>query len=219
VFDQAKEIAKELFVQLAAPRSYQRRHGKQVLDPEEFYRDQVFLPFLRELRANIDKRLSVFGQSRIQLLTQLRPEHITSANCSTTELYKKLTEQFSDRLPEPLQLFGELQRWKNESVILVNKPNYINLWMNDLLIKCDSILYPNIHFLLVFLATLPVTTSSAERAFSALKRIKTYCRSTMVESRLNGLAAAFIHKNVEIDPMKILHLFVQKHQRRLDFGL
>ena len=129
MFDQAKEIAKELFVQLVAPRSYQRRHGKQVLDPEEFYRDQVFLSFLRELRANIDKRLSVFSQSRIQLLTQLRPEHITSMNCSTTELYKKLTEQFFDRLPEPLQLFGELQRWKNECLELVNKPNYINLWM------------------------------------------------------------------------------------------
>jgi hypothetical protein len=84
VFDKAKEIANELFVQLAAPRSYQRRHGTQVLDPEEFYRDQVFLPFLRELRANIDKRLSVFSQSRIQLLTQLRPEHITSTNSSTT---------------------------------------------------------------------------------------------------------------------------------------
>jgi len=79
--------------------------------------------------------------------------------------------------------------------------------------------FPNIHFLFVFLAALPVTTSSAERAFSSLKRIKTYCRSTMVEDRLNGLAAAFIHKNVEIDAKKILDLFVQKHQRRFHFGL
>jgi hypothetical protein len=48
---------------------------------------------------------------------------------------------------------------------------------------------------------------------------KTYCRSTVVEDRLNGLAAAFIHKNVEIDAKKVLDLFVQKHQRRFDFGL
>jgi hypothetical protein len=91
--------------------------------------------------------------------------------------------------------------------------------MNDLLIKCDPILYPNIHYLLVFLATLPVTTSSAERTFSSLKRIKTYCRSTMGENRLNGLAAASIHKSVDIDANKILNLFVKKHPRRLDFGL
>ncbi|CAF3245606.1 unnamed protein product [Rotaria sp. Silwood2] len=127
-----------------------------------------------------------------------------------TELYKKLKDNFFDRLPEPLQLFGELKKWKNECIGLVNKPNYVNLWMNDLLIKCDRILYSNIHYLLVFLATPPVTTSSAERAFSSIKRIKTYCRSTMVEQRLNGLAAAFIHKNVEIDANKILDLFAKK---------
>ncbi|CAF3245589.1 unnamed protein product [Rotaria sp. Silwood2] len=53
-FEQAKEIAKELFVQPTAPRTYQRRHGQHILDPEEFYRDQVFLPFLRELKTNVD---------------------------------------------------------------------------------------------------------------------------------------------------------------------
>jgi hypothetical protein len=41
----------------------------------------------------------------------------------------------------------------------------------------------------------------------------------MIEERLNGLAAAFIHKNTEIDAKTILDLFVQKHQRRFDFGL
>ncbi|CAF3806215.1 unnamed protein product, partial [Rotaria magnacalcarata] len=119
-----------------APRTYQRRYGQDILDPEEFYRDQVFLPLLREL-------------------------------------------------------------------------------------KCDPILYPNIHYLLVFLATLPVTTSSVERAFSLLKRVKTYCRSTMGENRLNGLAvaAASIHKSVDIDANKILDLFLKKHPHRLDFGL
>ncbi|CAF3402606.1 unnamed protein product [Rotaria sp. Silwood2] len=218
VFEQAKQISEELFVQPAIPRTYQRRHGCQP-DPEEFYRDQVFRPFLHELKANIENRLSIFSQPCIQLLTQLRPEHITSTNCSIMELYKNFIEKFSDRLPQPFQLFGELERWKNECVNLMNKPNYVNMWMNDLLDKCDLVLYPNVRFLLVFLATLPVTTSSTERAFSSLKRIKTYCRSTMIENRLNGLAAAFIHKNVDIDAMKILDLFVQKHPRRLNFGL
>ena len=136
-----------------------------------------------------------------------------------TELYKKLTNNFFDRLPQLLELFGELERWRNECIDLMNKPNYINLWMNDLLTKCDPIIYPNIHYLLVFLATFSVTTSSAERALSSLKHIKTYCRSTMAENRLNGFAAAFIHKNVVIDANKILDLFVKKHPRRLNFRL
>ncbi|CAF5186163.1 unnamed protein product, partial [Rotaria magnacalcarata] len=69
-----------------APRTYQRRYGQDILDPEEFYRDQVFLPLLRELK----------------ILTRLRPEHITSTSCSITELYKKLTDNFFDRLLQPL---------------------------------------------------------------------------------------------------------------------
>ncbi len=48
VFEQAKEIAKELLIQPTAPRTYQRRHGQDILDLEEFYRDQVFLAFNRE---------------------------------------------------------------------------------------------------------------------------------------------------------------------------
>ena len=219
VFEQAKEIGNELFVQPVVPRSHQRRNGQNTLEPQEFYREKVFLPFLRELKANVEKRLSIFSNSRIQLLTQLRPERMAPTNCSTAELYKQLKTAFVDRLPQPLQLFSEIERWKIECSDLVNKPNYTNLWMNDLLTNCDPILFPNIKFLLGFLATLPVTTSSAERAFSALKRIKSYCRSTMVEDRLNGLAAAFIHKNEEIDAEKILNLFVEKHQRRFDFGL
>ena len=91
--------------------------------------------------------------------------------------------------------------------------------MNDLLIKCDPILYPNIYFLLVLLATLPATSSLAECAFSALKCIKMYCKSSIVESRLNSFTAAFILKNVEINAKKIPDLFVQRNQRRFDFRL
>ena len=75
---------------------------------------------------------------------------------------------------------------------LVEILSYVPLWPHDLLFKCDLILYTNIHFLLVFLAALSVTTSSAECSFSALDRIKTYCRSTMLKNRLHRLAAAFI---------------------------
>ncbi|CAF1397927.1 unnamed protein product [Rotaria sordida] len=46
VFEQAKQISEELFIQPAAPRTHQRRHGHRLLDPEEFYRDQneMYLP-------------------------------------------------------------------------------------------------------------------------------------------------------------------------------
>jgi hypothetical protein len=69
------------------------------------------------------------------------------------------------------------------------------------------------------LATLPVSTASAERSFSQLSTIKSYCRSTMKQNRLNGLAAAYIHKNLDINPAEILKLYTQRNSRRFDFEI
>lgn len=42
-----------------------------------------------------------------------------------------------------------------------------------LLNACDEICFPQIHFLLRMLVTLALSTASAERSFSSLKRLKT----------------------------------------------
>jgi len=47
-------------------------------------------------------------------------------------------------------------------------------------------MYPNIYKLLQILATLPVSTSSNERTFSNLKRMKTYLRNTIGEVSNKG---------------------------------
>jgi hypothetical protein len=69
------------------------------------------------------------------------------------------------------------------------------------------------------LATLPVLTASAERSFSQLSRIKSYYQSTMKQNRLNGFAAAYIHKDLDINPDEILKLYTQMNSRRFDFGV
>ncbi len=64
-----------------------------------------------------------------------------------------------------------------------------------------------------------VSTAFAERSFSQLSRIKSYCRSTMKQNRLNGLVAAYIHKDLDINLDGILKLYTQMHHRRLDLGV
>ena len=44
--------------------------------------------------------------------------------------------------------------------------------------------------------TIPVTTASAERNFSALKRVKTYLRNSMTQSWLNHCMLLHIHKEL-----------------------
>lgn len=78
-----------------------------------------------------------------------------------------------------------------------------------------EIFFPNIAILLQIFGTIPVTTATAERSFSVLKRLKTYLRNSMGESRLNGLALANISKDREINTEKIIDLFAQTKNRRM----
>lgn len=41
--------------------------------------------------------------------------------------------------------------------------------------------------------TIPVTTATAERSFSSVRRLKTYLRSTMTQMRLNNLFILYVH--------------------------
>jgi hypothetical protein len=84
--------------------------------------------------------------------------------------------------------------------------------------ECNEIFYPNIKTLLKIYSTLPVTTASTERTFSVLKLIKTYLRSTISETRLNGLALLYIYKDIPIDIDAILNIF-SRNKHRLEFSL
>jgi hypothetical protein len=129
-------------------------------------------------------------------------------------------KQFAGRLPSPLQLNSELERWHKKCTDLLQMDDdWRKKWLNEVIKETDGILYPNVRYLLIFLTTLPVSTASAERSFSQLSRIKSYCRSTMKQNRLNGLAAACIHKDLDINPDEILKLYTQMNSRRFDFGI
>ena len=79
----------------------------------------------------------------------------------------------------------------------------------------DSGTFSNIYVALKILAVLPVTRS-CERSVSAIRRLKTYLRSTMSQNRLNELAAMYIHKEINLDIDTVLDKFARKHPRRLE---
>ena len=67
--------------------------------------------------------------------------------------------------------------------------------------------------------TIPVTTCTAERSFSSLRRVKNYLRSTMSEERLNNIMLLHVHKEETdtLDLTEIARLFVSANTRRNDF--
>ena len=76
--------------------------------------------------------------------------------------------------------------------------------------------FNNIKVSLRILGTSPVTTCTCELSFSAMRRLKTYTRSTMVSERLSGIALMHVHQEIVPDIEKVIDLFSTKN-RRLSF--
>ncbi len=81
---------------------------------------------------------------------------------------------------------------------------------------CHPILFPLIKDMLKILLTLLVSIAGAERSFSTLRLLKTYLRSTTGQTRLNGLALMFIHRDVKINNENVINGFANQKKRRLN---
>ncbi len=66
-------------------------------------------------------------------------------------------------------------------------------------------LFKEVEKLLHLIMVQPCSNASSERSFSALKRLKTYMRSTMTQSRLTHLALMSVHKEIvqDINQLKL----------------
>lgn len=78
-------------------------------------------------------------------------------------------------------------------------------------------IFSEVHKLLWLYLTIPITSSTAERTFSVLRRLLTYLRSTMTEKRLNNCLLLHIHKDLT-DEIDIAKEFISvNNERKLFF--
>ena len=75
--------------------------------------------------------------------------------------------------------------------------------------------YSEVIKLLKLILVMPATNAISERSFSALKRVKTYLRTTMTQRRLNHLMLLHVHidKTDNIDLKEISDDFVCNENR------
>lgn len=80
-------------------------------------------------------------------------------------------------------------------------------------------LLTEVHKLIKVYYTIPVTTASAERSFSALKRIKTYLRNSMTQQRLNHCMLLHVHVTLtdQLDLTDIAKEFIRRNERHKTF--
>ncbi|PKU59159.1 hypothetical protein MA16_Dca023145 [Dendrobium catenatum] len=79
-----------------------------------------------------------------------------------------------------------------------------------------DIVYPLVHQLLVLALTLPVTTATVKRAFSAMKIVKHRLHSKMGDDWLNDCLVPYIEKEVfDLVPNEAVMQHYQKMQNRM----
>src|ERR1700733_12502836 len=115
-----------------------------------------------------------------------------------------------------MEVEAQVKTWMSliQSIPQESRPMYIS---ETILLEKDNFL-PAVATLLRLFETIPVPNATAERSFSALKRLKTFLRSTTAEERLTGLALLVllhVNKPTEVDPDDITEVYAGKKELRI----
>ena len=93
--------------------------------------------------------------------------------------------------------FQTISQSVKEDLSLVGITNYLK----SLSITARS-LYSEIVTLVELILVMPATNATSERSFSALQRVKSYLRTTMIQLRLNNLMILNVHREA-LDAMDL----------------
>jgi hypothetical protein len=157
--------------------------------------------------SELNSRFNENNDSVISKLKLIIPKYYFTYVTSDDKILNAAQIYEAD-LPHSIEaLRGELNLWKQ---FWKNKPEKAESSMEAF--KYAS-MFPNIKCLLTILSVIHITTASAERSFSSLKRIKTYLRSTMGQERLNGLAMLRLNKDIQVKPGEILDVFTKNQTK------
>ena len=179
--------------------------------PSDYYRLAVFIPYTDHLISEMTSRFSGL-KKHVITIQMLIPRYVISA---TYQEVQQAVVFYAADIQQDSIILGEFDRWKLKWSKVSSNERPANAV--DALSACSE-MFPNIQKLLKIFATLPVSTATAERSFSTLRRLKTYLRTTMTNDRLNGLALMSIHRDIvtKLNPQDVISQLAKKN-RRLDF--
>ena len=216
-YSKALDIAREAVVPEAKPRTATRQLNRENYNTEsveEYYRIALTVPFLDHMIQQLDFRFSD-NQLTVYRGLSILPKNVL-VDSEWRKNFKEFAEMYAEDLPCVGTLNTELDMWavscKNGLL-----PPYKTIQDTIKDSNIDHTTFPNIYTMLKILAVLPVTSCEAERTISALRRAKTWLRSTMGEERLNGLAAMNINNDREVSVEKVIDHFARKFPRRMQF--
>ena len=187
--------------------------------PADLYRQKHF-EALNVVCEEIKRR---FDQQNLKIVVDMESLLIDSANGLTRTVPDSITAMYrrdldKERLAVHLKMLPDVIKQYGMVVGLPIKR------VTSIRTLCDALngtgskqLLLQVHALLQLFLTVPVTTATSERTFSALRRLKTYLQTTMAQDRLNHLLLLYCHK-ARTDSMnlsQIVSAFMAVNDRRL----
>lgn len=173
---------------------------------EEYFRQEYYKVIET---AMMGLQEGVIEQSGVQKIVMLENVLITGEN---TELLNPYPEVDPEALKLEIKLF-----LKNNSISCLSDAVTA---FKEMVPEVRN-LFRNVECLVKLLLVSPASSCEAERSFSALRRLKSYLRTTMSQPRLNQVALCYVHKERldKVDIRKVAQLFVsRKDYRKSLFG-
>lgn len=210
LFEKAVEMTSSVDVEPTFPRTgrQQNRPNAPAATAFDYWRVNMYLPFADHLLAELQQRL-LQGNERYAI-QYLLPDRVQDLDDQRTNAIFSAAQ--ADLEVNMETFHRECQRWKFrcEQTQSPSTPS-----LETTLLNLPEDLYSNVARCFHLLLAMPVSTASAERSFSTMRRLKTYLRSTMTTERMSGLGLMNVHMDRELNAARVVDLFAQKRKRRL----
>ena len=172
------------------------------------------IPLLVHLTAEIERRSDHVSISVYSALVIMPSRMVSLAykNENWKEKFSLFANLFKENFPYTKALEAQLDLWET---YWVESKNFL---LDNISSTSKRILFNdfnNMKVSLKIIGTSPVTTCTHEKSFSAMRRLKSHARSTMVSKRLNGIALMHVRQEIVPDIEKVIDLSYIKHKRLL----
>lgn len=215
LFLDVEKVACQIGTEITVPRVINKqlhRDNYMCDSAEDFYRLSIYIPFLDNIMAQLERRF-LKHKALLKKIQNILPSMITVLKEEEIiETVDNILAQWPDiETDSDIVIKKEVLLWQRKWIDVDAKKRPKNFI--DSLNACNQSFYANVYNMLKHCATIPITIATPERTFSTLKRVKTYLRNSMKENRLSGLAHLSMHREVEIDLEEVIQRFKEKNRR------
>lgn len=175
------------------------------------FKHHLFYPCLDRMLEELTCRFSSVGEKIMSGIQACNP---ASESFLSEDSLKNLAQHYRIELKsEEVLVASTFLKRKRETQTITDTATVFNM--------LDPDMFPSLRALFQVALTIPVSSCSCERSFSALRRLHTWLRRTMGQDRLNDLAIMMIEKEnvAAISRDSIIDRFAKLKPRRYSLML